>query len=527
MNPYDWQSHNPTVRIPRAEVDRAAETLLRGGSAVVLGGRGMGKSVFLAQLQETLEQTPDLGVLLVPAPPPELTVRACLDLLAEVLSVPDGAIASQKLFEAYFAREDAPERLILLFDELDRYAGGSGSSDPPGRGFFNDLEASRRALPSLAIAATGSIGIFVFRDSLGSSFLARALQLRLSSFDHSVAAKLAEPFRERGAPLAEEVLDALQLASGGIPALLTYGLQSLWDLSREASERDVVGVYARFEDEHDEYLRDLTSSLAEPRLSEAPLRVWERIRNEPGPIPRPVLEEAVGAPTGALKLDLVDVLRLLQAVGAVRVEGSLVSDDPVKAYPITGLLNLPKASPPAGGVRQELLRDLRTLLEKLHRSSADFFRPQSQAEGKRLVPESVFAAHLALGFELLGWRCEREAQSAAGRTDLVMRRNGSRQVAVVEVKIWGRHDYREAHHQVESYWTSEVVAGAVVQLTDAELPDWPERYRRECLEPCGADVERHPMADSPIRARFDCTSNTADGVAVSIGHFLLRLPRRS
>jgi hypothetical protein len=37
--------------------------------------------------------------------------------------------------------------------------------------------------------------------------------------------------------------------------------------------------------------------------------------------------------------------------------------------------------------------------------------------GKVLVPESVFAAHLALGFELLGWRSEREAQSAAGRTE--------------------------------------------------------------------------------------------------------------
>jgi len=37
---------------------------------------------------------------------------------------------------------------------------------------------------------------------------------------------------------------------------------------------------------------------------------------------------------------------------------------------------------------------------------------------------------------------------------------------IVEVKIWGRNDYRDAHRQVASYWTDEVATGAVVQLTD-------------------------------------------------------------
>jgi hypothetical protein len=44
-NPFDWQSHHPEVEVPRPEVDAIAEVLAGGGSAVVLGGRGMGKSV--------------------------------------------------------------------------------------------------------------------------------------------------------------------------------------------------------------------------------------------------------------------------------------------------------------------------------------------------------------------------------------------------------------------------------------------------------------------------------------------------
>ena len=132
-----------------------------------------------------------------------------------------------------------------------------------------------------------------------------------------------------------------------------------------------------------------------------------------------------------------------------------------------------------------------------------------------------------MGFELLGWHSEREAQRGAGRTDLLLRRNGRKEVVVLEVKIWGRNDYREAHRQVEGYWTEDVAAGAVVQLTDAEIPDWDQRYRRECLEPLGVTVEETPVEGSPVRARFRCTSSTSDGLAAVVDHFLLRLPRRS
>ncbi len=526
-NPYNWQSHNPTVQIPRDGVEKAAQLLRNNGSAIVMGGRGMGKSVFLSQLKRDLELDAGTRVLLVEAPPAALTVEACLGFLGEDLGVAASTFSSRRIFDEYFARKDAPERLVLLFDEFDRYAEKGASAQPPGRGFFNDLEASRRSLPQLSILAAGSIGIFVVRDVLGSSFLARALYLPLRPFKRSDAAVLVRPFADAGRDLPpEDVLDALFLASGGIPALLTYGLQELWNLTGETTADDVTTIYKTFQQHYREYLRDLLSALTDPRLSDAPRRLWERIQEEPGRVGRSQLKAALGPASGVLNLTLDDALYLLEVAGVVRIEGS--ADNPVDARPIASLLNLSREPEREGELREQFLDDLAWLLGRLHRSSLDFFRQGRSGESPRLVPESVFTAHLALGFELLGWRTEREAQRAAGRTDLLLRRNGDTENVVVELKIWGRNDYKEAHRQVESYWTDDIAAGAVVQLTDAELPDWPERYRRECLEPLGVRTEAQGMTEgSPLRARFHCGSSTADGLEASVDHFLLRLPRRS
>ncbi len=522
MNPYDWQSHHPRIEIPRPRLVKVAATLAAGGSAVVLGGRGMGKSVFLGQIQAALDGP---RVVVIPAPPPQLTVDACLGQLADALGV-EPAFNSRKIVDAYFARDGAPERLVLLFDEFDRYAetGDQRSANPPARGFFNDLEATRRDVSGLGVLATGSLGVYVVRDVLGSSFLSRALHLSLLPFERPEVARLARPFDDRGQALTEEVLDAIHLATGGIPALTTFGLQQLWTSSRRPVERDVADVFGDFLEEHDEYVRDLLRSISDPRLSAAPLRVLKTIREDSRPLPRAELEQAIEPRDGPLDLDLTDVLKLLQASGLVRFEGSVVKSNPIVGQPIAGIVNLPSSSlAPEPPLAELLAQDLTRLLTQPHRSSADFFRPA--AGGKRLVPEAVFAAYLALGFELLGWQTEREAQNAAGRTDVKLRRNGAGEVAIVEVKIWGRNDYDEAQRQVESYWTAGVVAGAVAQITDAEIDDWPQAYRRRCLGQA-ASVEARNVADSPIRARLAVTSETVDGLKARVEHFLLRLPRR-
>jgi len=368
MNPYDWQTNAPGIEFLRPEVDEIVPQLRRGGSVVTLGGRGMGKSVFLRQLRAELERDSESRVLLIPEPPPNLTVDDCLEQLAEALGVTvAGPLRSRKLFDAYFTRDDVPERLVLLFDEFDRYAEGGFPASPgspaPGRAFFNDLESARRSFRRLGVLAAGSIGIYVFRDVLGSGFLSRAARGSLGPFDRQTAVELARPFAGRGQPLSDDVLDALLLASGGIPALLIFGLEQLWDLEEAPTESHVTGAFIRFQESHSGYLDDVRQAFSDPRLSQAPQRVLELIRRSPGPLYREQLAAACEVPGDALSLGVSDVLELLRATGLVHVEGSVFRDNPVEVRPIPSLLNLPTAAPLTERFRDDFLRDLTTLLE--------------------------------------------------------------------------------------------------------------------------------------------------------------------
>ncbi len=521
MNPYDWRRHSPRVEIPRIETAVWVEELRGGASGVLLAGRGMGKSVFLRQLRQSLETTDDTRVVLFEDPPTDLAVQACLNALAQALDVDGtGALNASGIVQSFFERDDAPARLILLYDEFDRYARGDAAS-PPGRHFFNSLETARRGLPQLGIIAAGSIGVFAFRDVLGSSFMARAAKVRLEPFSREDAAALARPFADRQASLPDAVLEALYLASGGNPALVTYGLGSLWQIPKP-TEQDVTRAFVSFQGRYSEFLRDFQMSFADPGLSEAPQKVWELVCAGDGLVAQADLRAASASAAGVLRLDGADVLDLLSAAGLIRVTGSPHAD-PVRARPVASLLSLPAAPSPGPGIRERLRHDLDALLARLHVSSADFFRP-ADARGKRLVPESVMTAFLAMGLELLGWQTEREAQHVTGRTDLKLRWNGeSAELAVVEVKIWGRKGYRDVVRQIEGYWSSAVVAGAVVMLTDSDLPSWPETYRRQCLEDAEVEVDEAP--DSPVRARLTATGSTSDGLKTHVDHFLLRLPR--
>ncbi len=531
-NPYDWQLHRPRIELPRTEIEPLAEKLARGKSAVLLAGRGMGKSVFLRQLNGVLSRQDDVQAVLLPEPPNDLTSRAFLGSLALALDVEVAdPLSVRQLIEAWSRKSPRAARLVLLYDELDRYARPrSGEAVPgpadasPGRELFNNLESVRRDLPELGMLAAGNLGVFVFRDVLGSSFLARAEAVRIRPFTPEQVRRLATPFADHTGELRPEVLEALQLAAGGNPALTTYGLESLWPLA-DPNENDVARIFARFRQKYGEFLRDFELSFAEPALSEAPRRVWHFLQKVREPVPLADLEAAAGIDSGPLRLTVADVLDLLQSAGLVRVSGSARAD-PLVVHPIASILSLPAGSAPRPRLGERLASDLAELLASVHAAAADFFCPVIGAPGgKRLLPEAVFAAHLALGLELLGWDVEREAQQAAGRSDLKLRWNGGSETAVVEVKIWGRNDYRQAQRQVESYWTRDVAAGAVVQITDAEVPDWPTDYRRTCLE--GVDVEERSTEGSPIRARFTCGSTTPDGLETRVEHFLIRLPRRS
>ncbi len=276
MNPYDWHRIEPKVEILRTEVASTVSLLRRGESGVLFAGRGLGKSVFLQQVRRELESFPDVRVILFPAPPLELTVRRCFEVLADRLGVSlEGAFGADDLARIYFSDDKSPRNLVLLYDEFDRYArpGHGSTSDPPGREFFNNLETMRQTFPGVGILAAGGIGYYLYRDVLGSSFVLRAKRRRIRPFCHAELEALAQPFAGRGERFSAETLDALYLASGGNPALATYGLEFLWPLSKP-TERNVAEAFVDFQEENKEFLRGFKLSFSDPMLSEAPQKVW-------------------------------------------------------------------------------------------------------------------------------------------------------------------------------------------------------------------------------------------------------------
>ena len=525
-NPYNWMKHTARVEVRRSELGPVLEALRKGAGIWVLGGRGMGKSILLKQVEAELAARADTRVVRIASAPTDLDVHVMHRALAKALGrEPSSTSDNTELLRDYLTEPDAPARLVLLYDEFERYARKNGR-EAPGRHFFNDLETARRELDGLGIVAAGSLGVFLFRDVLGSSFLSRAVRVVMSPFERAALVELTAPFHDRAEPLADDALDALWLASGGNPALVTYGLEELWSVAPgDRTSAAIAHAYTRFQADHADFLQDVEKSFADPSLSDVPRRAWDVVQRSDSPIPRAELTAAMAGSRGALNLDLRDVLHMLQAAGLVHLDDAPGATARVAVRPIPSILSLPQAAPEAPDLTTELREHLELLLVRMHAASADFYRSRAGEEdsGRRaLVPESVFTAYLALGLELASWRVEREAQSVTGRTDLKLEREGRGGYAVVEVKIWGRRDYRDAQRQIEGYWSRDVVAAAVVMLTDATVPDWSERYRAECLP----GVEASKLAAAAPLAGWSARGVTADGLATSVDHVLLRLPRR-
>lgn len=343
--------------------------------------------------------------------------------------------------------------------------------------------------------------------------MSRAQWLTPEPFTTEELAQLAAPLAARTA-LAPEVLQAVHLASGGNPALATFGLERLWERSH-LSARVVTEIYTEFREAHGEFLQKVQRTIARPEWSEAALRVWSLVLRGGGEVPRRALQEACAAP-GSVHLTGERALRLLRAAGLIRVVGPLDAD-PVQAWPVASILNLPEPAPGEGDLGAQLALHLQDLLGRLHAMAPDFYRRAITAEGRQLVPEATFAAFLALGLASLGWSVERESQYGAGRTDIKARRAGAQGIALVELKIWGRNDYQSAHRQVEGYWSADVEAAAVVMIAPrAEAASWRERYREVCLAEI-PDVEARPVRP-PLAGRFMARGQKA------VEHLLLALP---
>jgi hypothetical protein len=471
-NPYRWDLDGLSGAIPR-DYGGLQTHVLAGRAVRFVGGRGMGKTVTLRQLEARLQGETGVRVLRIEQPPIDATTvgRYVADV-ARRLRV-SNVTSMNEVIEQLGA-----DLLVLLLDEFDQYLAVDGGR--VARDWLNHLEGVRRDTAGrLAVVVAGGIGLLHLGHVLGSGLVSRAETVLAQPFSGDEVAALARSLRDRRR-FDDEALQLLLAASGGNPALVTYGLQRLWDSDIEAdASRIIEGVFGEFVDRHAAFVRSVEDAVSRQGSVTAPARVLEVIRSHADGVPRAALQAACGGEQP--RIDVAQAVEILRAAGLVRLHGSLASET-VDVVAIGSVITLTGSSsgPGSGDVVADLIADVVAVLGELHRYSLDF-----RARGEGVVEEKVFSGVLAIALAMRGWRCSRELRQAAGELDLRVDLRSSDPAAhvVIETKIWPRNDYRGVQAQIESYAVDETRHLVVVMVRDGrrEEEDWVLEYQDHCL----------------------------------------------
>ncbi len=515
-NPYRWQHDQPEHVVARGVLVGTVEAHLRRGVVVKLvGGRGMGKSVLLRQVQARFADEPDTRAVHVPGPPEEGTLAACVGDLAARLGIASlPRISMDAVIEAAMAQ--GIQRIILLLDEADQYV-LLGPTGEFARAWFNRIEALRKSWTDrVAVVIGGGLGILHVAHVLGSGLLSRAETCVVDPFDREELRQLAAPLGNRRGQLSDEALETLATLSGGSPALATYGLERLYEEGGDPVQV-LRAEFGAFPSRHGDFLRAVQDGVSHRGLVASPGRVLALVRASAGSISQHDLRAACAADDPPV--DVAQAVQLLQAAGLVRVAGS-VHADPLQAHAVASIINLPTSPAVGADPTARLLADVAAVLGQMHRFGRDF-------HGKKdLIDEQVFCSLLAVGLVSLGWSdVDRESVQAAGYPDLRVRltQSGLPGHVLIETKIWPRNDYREIQQQLDAYRVADTVLSVGVMLGARDEAGWADDYERECL--AGRTFVRQPTPPDLV-GRWSIESTDAAGRRIVTEHLLVRIPKR-
>lgn len=566
LNLYSWTTEKPTHVVERkASLDDATSACVKGeGAFVLLGTRGMGKSVFLAHLYDRIAKIEEFEAIRFDRPPLSKTILEALvaELIAKA-SGPRGSEANEsfakrlrdlqarekivEIFEEYLnERSGSVERVVLMYDELDAYAETHRAK--AGRDYFDALEAARKKLDRrLFIVAAGGGGMLALKTILGSSIFSRESRTVLEPFDRDELIELAEPFRQlRGQELSDDIIDALLSLSGGNLALATYGLQELWEVD-EPSLLHLTRAFNTFFKSNSSFISSIRGAIFGFDKSEIPYHVWRHFKTNGGQLAK--LDFATLRSTHEVESKVAneDILDMLRAAGLVRIDPSARNADPIPATLIPSILSFDDTDTtrkPATSLQEQLRNDLWDVMALIHQWAPSFYRPKDKSkeeenqlaseansrpgskakneEEKQLVPEAIFAANIAVYLTAKGWRANLESMSGAGFADIKAEHpRFSNEEAIIEVKIWKRK-VETIHNQITSYFAHGVKALATLVIGETQEPTWKDDYETTCLKgKVDGDATWKPL-DRPWEGYFE-----AQWESRVVEHFLLRLPKRS
>lgn len=514
-NPYRWQLDAPTHVVPRTGLVEAVVSHLQRGVVVkFVGGRGMGKSVMLQQVEGRFAGEAATRALRVQAPPCAETLREfTLDLAARLGVEPPPQGSMPGLMKALEAT--GVQRLVLLLDEADEYL-LLGANGTLARAWFNHLEAARKEFAGrVAIVIAGGLGVLHIAHALGSGLLSRAEPCVARPFDERELRDLASPFAQRGTPLDDDALATLAALSGGNPALATYGMEQLW--RREGAPVPLLReVFAEFPERHRDFMRAVNDAVSHRGFVGAPGRVLAAVRASAGAVPLQTLREACAGDDPPV--DVPQAVELLEAAGLVRLYGSAQAD-PVSVHPVASILNIARDAEQGQDPIERLVRDVARALGQMHRFGRDFH------DQNDLLQEQVFTSLLAVSLVVRGWSAlDREAVQSAGYTDVRVHiaQAGLSGHVVIETKLWGRK-HQGIQQQMDDYRVSDTLHCIAVVLGKRDVKGWAEDYQKQCL-PAGAFTPQPTPAD--LVGHWRVERRDPGGAPQRTDHFLVQIPKR-
>jgi hypothetical protein len=298
------------------------------------------------------------------------------------------------------------------------------------------------------LVAGGLRQLLLTRSPWGSVFASRvARTVFLKPLSAAEIEALAAPLREKQCSVDEGWLAELALASGGIPALVTRGLELAWAAGDGPLPLPTEALHGWVRTQR-AFATSVRASIALEGRSHA-TQLLDRIRAAPdGEVPSAELRAL--CPPESTHHELVE---LLVAAGLVhpdhdlQAEPALVRVNP-SVLQVAGTTGATPRSP-----LERLWADLRAAAGELSLHRADLRVGAKEKRG--LVTEALFSAMLSMALRARGWEVLREAQQGEGRTDLRVSGHRLGGHVIVEVKRWGNDDLPKIDAQLLGYASAE------------------------------------------------------------------------
>lgn len=502
----------------------------RQGIAAVMGGRGMGKTSLALRLQRELSaHDPDVRPVLIRRPqarPEDFVVQLGIQIGVSL----DATMVVESLVESV---EELPvRRLVAFIDEVEALV-----TTRDGRALLDNLRIAYEALGGkLGIVVFGGASLRQLLESETSAFLRTAEWIPLRGLTQEETGQLMrEPL---GLTFSEDVIETVWSQTGGHPLLLQRVLETAVAFAQSRASRPERELPDALVSALERHFAPVLFPIWWDNLAGRARQVWAALARTSGPVARTDRLAVLGPAAHPLAVDpLVEVLEatgVARDVGGVLLPSCSLFQTWVEQSFGEGIFPRAHDVEPTPDIVPDAPAFERLVVQAVAlwcRTTLEFpawcLKSGGGSGNPGLLPEQHFQLSLLTALRQRDLMVEAEALSSArGRADLKVRFTTGAERACVELKIWGRNDYREAVRQVLGYAVPEDTFAAVV-MVDRQRRPLAVEYRSTCLAtasprqlfPAEAAGEAAPGQPSLV------TEHPRDGgPPIRVYHFLVQLP---